>query len=201
MSAAPKLRYTPEEYLEIDRAAEYKSEYVAGEIFAMAGASEDHNTISFNLIGLLHSQLRGGPCRGFGADMKVSAGQGELYVYPDIVVVCGERQFLDERRDVLTNPTLIIEVLSSTTESFDRGDKFEGYRRLESLQGYVLIAQDRPHVEDYTRLGDGRWVLAEAGGLEAEIALSSIRCTIRLSEIYDGVSFGKEATPMPHETS
>src|SRR5439155_7242290 len=145
MSAAPKLRCTPEEYLEIDRAAQFKSEYFHGEIFAMAGASEDHNTITFNVAGLLHSQLRGGPCRGFSADMRVSTGEGEMYVYPDVGVVCGERRFVDARRDVLLNPTVIIEVLSQTTEAFDRGGKFEGYRRLESLRDYLLIAQDRPH--------------------------------------------------------
>jgi Uma2 family endonuclease len=189
MSAAPKLRYTAEEYLEIDRSAEFKSEYVAGEIFAMAGGSENHNTITFNLSGLLHSQLHGGPCRGFAGDMRVSAGEGEMYVYPDVGVVCGERRFVDERRDVLLNPAVIVEVLSPTTEAFDRGDKFEGYRRLKSVHDYLLVAQDRPHIEHYTRQSDGRWLLSEAGGLETEITLPSIRCTLRLSEIYDGVDF------------
>lgn len=205
MSAAPRLRYTPEEYLAIDRAAECKSEYVAGEIFRVptaggwAGGSENHNTITFNLSGLLHSQLRGGPCRGFAGDMRVSAGEGELYVYPDILVVCGERRFMDERRDILINPTVIMEVLSSTTEAFDRGEKFEGYRRLKSLQDYLLVAQDRPHVEQYARQPDDRWLLSEAGGTGTDIALPSIGCVLRLSEIYDGVDFDMGEGGEPEE--
>jgi Uma2 family endonuclease len=161
MSAAPKLRYTPQEYLEIDRAAEFKSEYFAGEIVAMAGARENHNIITVNLTTELRTRLRGGPCRPFSADMRVSAGAGGLYAYPDVVVVCGERRFADERRDVLLNPTVIFEVLSPNLspgpsparggESVSRatgrehlspfppreggrGVRFEQYRRLESLQ-------------------------------------------------------------------
>src|SRR5205085_5736773 len=119
MAALPKTFYTPEEYLALDRAAEFKSEYHAGEIFAMAGASEEHNVISLNVATEFRIRLRGGPCRPFSADMRVSLGEAELYAYPDVVVVCGERQFGDGRRDVLLNPTLIVEVLSPTTEAYD----------------------------------------------------------------------------------
>jgi Uma2 family endonuclease len=193
MSALSKIRYTPEEYLAIDRQAPFKSEYRAGEIFAMAGASEEHNIITVNLTVALGSRLRGGPCRPFAADMRVRVGPAELYAYPDVLVVCGERRFADEQRDVLLNPTVIVEVLSQGTEAYDRGDKFTGYRYLDSLQEYLLVAQDRPHVEQYTRQADGRWLLSEATGLEALIQLSSLGVDLPLVEVYDGVTFEAEA--------
>jgi Uma2 family endonuclease len=195
MAALPKVVYTSEEYLALDRAAEFKSEYHAGEIFAMAGASEEHNIISLNVASELRVRLRGGRCRPFSADMRVSVGGADLYAYPDVVVVCGERQFADGRRDVLLNPTLIVEVLSPTTEAYDRGGKFEGYRHLESLQEYLLIAQDRAHVEQYTRQPDGRWLLAEAGGLAAVLHLPSIGCDLALADVYEGVSFETATQP------
>jgi len=195
MTALPKKRYTPEEYLAIDRQAPFKSEYHAGEIFAMAGASEEHNIITVNLTVALGSQLRGGPCRPFAADMRVRVGPADLYAYPDVVVVCGERRYADEQRDVLLNPTVIIEVLSPGTEDYDRGDKFTGYRYLDSLQEYLLVAQDRPHVEHYTRQPDGRWLLSEAAHLEAVIHLPSLAADLALSEVYADVNFeaGAEA--------
>jgi Uma2 family endonuclease len=193
MAALPKTVYTPEEYLALDRAAEFRSEYHAGEIFAMAGASEEHNIISLNVATELHVQLRGGPCRPFSADMRVSVGKADLYAYPDVAVVCGERQFADKRRDVLLNPTLIVEVLSPTTEEYDRGGKFEGYQHLESLQEYLLIAQDRVRVEQYTRQADGQWLLAEADDLAAVLHLSSIGCDLALADVYDGVTFGTDS--------
>jgi Uma2 family endonuclease len=189
MTALPKIRYTPEEYLAIDRQAPFKSEYRAGEIFAMAGASEEHNIITVNVTVTLGSQLRGGPCRPFAADMRVRVGPADLYAYPDVVVVCGERRFADEQRDVLLNPTVIIEVLSPSTEDYDRGDKFTGYRHLASLQEYLLVAQDRPHVEQYTRQPDGRWLRSEAAHLEAVIHLSSLAADLALSEVYADVNF------------
>jgi Uma2 family endonuclease len=193
MPALPKIRYTPEEYLAIDRQAPFKSEYHAGEIFAMAGASEEHNIITINLTVALASQLRGGPCRPFAADMRVRVGPADLYAYPDVVVVCGERRFADEQRDVLLNPSVIVEVLSPGTEGYDRGDKFAGYQHLESLQEYLLVAQDRPHVEQYTRQADGRWLLSEATHLEAVIHLSSLGADLALSEVYADVNFEAEA--------
>jgi Uma2 family endonuclease len=193
MSASPKIHYTPEEYLAMERQAPFKSEYHAGEIFAMAGASEEHNIITINLTVALASQLRGGPCRPFAADMRVRVGPADLYAYPDVVVVCGERRFADEQRDVLLNPSVIVEVLSPGTEGYDRGDKFAGYQHLESLQEYLLVAQDRPHVEQYTRQADGRWLLSEATHLEAVIHLSSLGADLALSEVYADVNFEAEA--------
>ena len=154
MSAVPKPYITPEQYLELERQAETKSEYFAGEIFAMAGASPEHNLISGNAFGVLWSQLRDRPCTAYGSDMKVRSTQ-EHYAYPDVTVVCGEAQFGGEEREVLLNPTLIVEVLSPSTEAWDRGGKFEQYRQRESLQEYLLIAQDRPHVERYARQSNG----------------------------------------------
>lgn len=201
MSALAKTLYSPEEYLELDRAAAFKSEYVAGEIFAMAGASEEHNIITVNVTVALGTQLRGGPCRPFSADMRVSIGAADMYVYPDVLVVCGERQYTGDRRDILTNPTMIVEVLSPGTEAFDRGDKSAGYRQLVSLKEYVLIAQDRPHVELYSRQPDGRWLLSEVDGLEARIELQSVGCHLDLAEVYDGVSFESKTKPNQSETA
>jgi Uma2 family endonuclease len=159
----------------------------------MAGASEEHNILTVNLTIALGSQLRGGPCRPFAADMRVRIGSADLYAYPDVVVVCGERRFADDQRDVLLNPIVIIEVLSPGTEDYDRGDKFAGYQHLESLQEYLLVAQDRPHVEQYTRQADGRWLLSEATHLEAVIHLSSLGADLALSEVYADVNFEAEA--------
>jgi Uma2 family endonuclease len=132
MSAAAKPYFTPEQYLEIERQAELKSEYYEGEIFAMSGGSPEHSLIAANVISDLHSQLRGKPCRVYTSDLRVHASEA-LYTYPDVTVVCGALQFSDEHRDSVTNPTLIIEVLSPTTEAWDRGGKFEQYRQREAL--------------------------------------------------------------------
>ena len=192
MSAAPKPYITPEQYLALERQAETKSEYFAGEIFAMAGASPEHSLISSNVLGDLWSQLREGPCTVYNSDMKVRSTQ-EHYAYPDVTVVCGEAQFGGEEREVLLNPTLIVEVLSPSTEAWDRGGKFEQYRQRESLQEYVLIAQDRPHVERYARQADGQWLLTEVNGLEAVLALPSIGGEFALAEVYRKVTFpGKQ---------
>jgi len=195
MAALPKTFYTPEEYLALDRAAEFKSEYHAGEIFAMAGGSENHDTIIVNVTVSLGSQVRGGPCRLSTADMRVQIPEADRYTFPDVTVVCGERQFADERRDVLLNPTLVVEVLSRTTEAYNRGEKAKAYRQLASLQEYLLIAQDRPHVEQYKRQPDGRWLLSEADDLGAVVHLPSIGCDLALADVYEGVSFDPPAQP------
>jgi Uma2 family endonuclease len=188
MSAAPKPHITPEQYLTMERQAEFKSEYFAGEIFAMAGGSKEHNRISGNVFGLLWSQLRGRQCTPYNSDMKVRVA-GELYTYPDVTVVCGEEEFADEETDVLLNPTLIVEVLSPTTEAWDRGGKSEQYRQRESLQEYLLVAQDRPHIERYTRQASGEWLLTEVNGMEAVLTLPSIGCELPLSEVYGNIAF------------
>lgn len=189
MPTQPKIRYTAEEYLALERAAEYKSEFYAGEIFAMAGASEAHNLIVANIVGELRSQLKGRPCKTYPSDMRLKVPPTGLYTYPDVMVVCGKSLLDDEEQDTLLNPTLIIEVLSPSTESADRGSKSGHYRKLESLQEYLLVSQTNPHVEHYSRHPDHRWLLSEAEGLQSEIRLSSVECVLPLSEIYDKVEF------------
>jgi len=189
MSLQPKPYLSPEDYLALERRAEFKSEYFDGEIFAMAGASEPHNLITINTIRELSIQLKKHPCKAYANDMRVKVSPTGLFTYPDVIVVCGQAQFDDSQRDTLLNPTLIVEVLSDSTEAYDRGRKFEHYRKLESLMEYVLIAQHRPHVESYRRQPDQRWVLTESDGLESSLRLDAIDCELALAEIYDKVEF------------
>ena len=187
MSGQPQARYSPQEYLKLERQAEYKSEYVNGEIFAMSGASEEHNLIVMNVAAALHTQFRGRPCKVYANDMRVKVSPTGLYTYSDVVAVCGEAQLEDAHLDTLLNPTLLVEVLSSSTEAYDRGEKAEHYRRLPSLAEYLLISQDKPHLEHYRRQADGRWLLSEASQLHALISLPTIDCTLRLAAVYDRV--------------
>lgn len=187
MSLQPKPFLTPEEYLAIERQAEYKSEYFHGEMFAMAGASERHVLIVTNVVAELRGQLKGRPCNVYSTDLRVRISPTGLYTYPDIVVVCGQAQFADDQKDTLLNPVLIVEVLSESTKDYDRGEKFEQYRSLASFSEYVLIAQDRYHVEHFFRQPDNRWLLAETNRPEDSLQLSSISCALALTEIYDKV--------------
>ena len=189
MSAIPKTKLTPEEYLEFERKSEERHEYFDGEIFAMAGAKRRHNTAATNLSGLVWQHLRGKNCESYSSDMRVFVPETGLYTYPDLVVVCGEPQFQDEVFDTLLNPVLIIEVLSDSTEGYDRGKKFQHYRSVESLQEYVLVSTDEARIEKYVRSGDGFWYLSEAVGLGAKIEFSSIECVIELAEVYDKIDF------------
>jgi len=189
MALQTKPRLSPEDYLAIERRAEYKSEYLNGEMFAMVGASKAHNLIVANTIAELRQQLTKRPCKVYPSDMRVKVSATGLYAYPDITVVCGEDRFDDQQQDTLLNPALIIEVLSDSTEGYDRGKKFEHYRRLDSLAEYVLIAQDRYHVESYLRQPNGQWLLTEMRGPESRIRLNSIDCELALAEIYDKVEF------------
>jgi Uma2 family endonuclease len=194
VSTVPKKkRYTPQEYLDRERRSEFKHEYHAGEVFAMAGATEPHVLITTNVVFHLSAQLRQRPCRVYSGDMRVKVSATGLYTYPDAAVVCGEPRFEDERRDTLLNPEVVVEVLSESTEAYDRGKKFEHYRSVPSFREYVLIAQDRHRVERYTRQPDGRWLLSdEADGLDAVVELSSIGCELRLSEVYHLVNLQTE---------
>ena len=187
MSLQPKAYITPEEYLTSERKAKYKSEYFNGEMFAMSGASERHVNIVANLMYLLVGQLRGRSCKAYASDLRVRVSLTGLYTYPDVIVVCGQPQFADDQRDTLLNPTLIVEVLSESTKDYDRGGKFEHYRTLDSFSEYVLIAQDRCHVEHFVRQPDKRWLLAETNRLEDTIHLLSIDCDLALAEVYDKV--------------
>src|SRR5215510_7896482 len=185
MSLQPKAHLTPEEYLAIERKAEYKSEYLNGEMFAMSGASERHVSIVANIMYLLVGQLRGRPCTVYSTDLRVRVSPTGLYTYPDVVVVCGQPQFADDQRDTLLNPTLIVEVLSESTKDYDRREKFEHYRSLASLNENVLIARDKHHVEHFVRQSDNRWLLSETNRLEDTIHLPFIDCDLALAEICD----------------
>lgn len=190
MSANLKSRlFTPEEYLVIERMSETRSEYLEGMIYAMVGASLAHNTITMNISGLLWTQLKGKPCRAFANDLKVRTSNQGLYAYPDVMVVCSQPLFHDNKRDIILNPTVIIEVLSPSTEDYDRGKKAFLYRQIKSLTDYLLIAQNRPEVEYFQKNADGAWLLLGAAGLDARIEIPSIQCTLPLAEIYDGVAF------------
>lgn len=187
MSANPKIYVTPAEYLATERKREFKSEYWRGELYAMAGASEHHNLITTNVVAGLHTQLRGRSCKVYPSDMRVKVSVTGLYTYPDVVAVCGKAQFEDEDNDTLLNPTMVVEVLSKSTETYDRGRKFENYRTLDSLTEYVMIAQDRAHVEHYVRQPDNQWLLSEAKDLTNVIELPTIQCTLALVDVYDKV--------------
>ncbi len=188
MTSPAIQRLTSEEYLAIERTAPEKSEFFNGEMFPMAGASREHNLIATNVSRELSTQLKRKPCEVYASDMRVKVSETGLYAYPDVVVVCGEAQVEDLKGDTLLNPTLIVEVLSPTTEAEDRGNKFAHYRRLASLREFVLIAQDRPRVERYVRQAEGdEWLLTEFSGLEATVSLPEIGCELALAEVYDKV--------------
>jgi len=190
-SAIPKTKLTAAEYLEFERDSEIKHEYFNGGIFAMSGATRNHNKITTNLNGLVWQHLKGKNCENYSSDMRVFVPETRLYTYPDLVVVCGEPQFQDDVFDTLLNPILLIEVLSDSTESYDRGKKFQHYRSIESLQEYVLVGQDEARIEKYVRHGDGFWLLSEAVGLDSEIEFSSIECRLALREVYDKIDFSE----------
>lgn len=182
-TAAEKRRFTPEEYLALERKAPFKSEYLNGEIFAMSGASREHNHLAGNLYSEIRMQLRGRPCEAFVSDMRVRVSPRGLYTYPDVVAVCGEPQFEDSEVDTLLNPTLVIDVLSPSTEGYDRGAKFGQYRRLGSLREYILASQDRVLIEHDLRRG-GEWVLTEYNRRDEVLRLESIGCEVSLREAY-----------------
>ena len=181
-----KTHYTAEEYLSLERSASYKSEFHDGQIYAMTCASRKHNLITVNLARELSLQLKKRPCEAYTNDMRVKAVEARSYHYPDIVVVCGAPQLEDAHLDTLLNPTLLIEVLSPSTEAYDRGGKFAHYRKIATLREYLLVSQDHPSIERYLRQGDV-WILTEAVGLEASVPLESIDCVLCLREIYDKV--------------
>ena len=181
--------FTQEEYLTLERSSEIRHEYLDGFVYAMAGESPTHSTICFNLAATIGPQLRGGPCRGFSPNMKVRTGEKGLYSYPDLMVVCGEPLFHDERGDVLLNPAVVFEVLSPSTEAYDRGEKFSRYRTIETLQDYVLVAQDRALAEHFSRQPDGTWSRSEVSGPDAILTLAAIDCRVPLADVYERVEF------------
>lgn len=193
MTSQPKAKLSPAEYLALERRAEHKSEYLDGEVFAMTGASRRHNLVCTNIAASLHSQLKRRPYEVYSSDMRVKVSPTGLYTYPDVVVVCGEPRFEDAEVDTLLNPAVIVEVLSESTKNYDRGEKFEHYRALPSLAEYLLVAQDKCHVEHFVRQAGHRWLLAETGDLADFVDLDAIGCRLALQDIYDRV------IPLPPE--
>ncbi len=191
----PVPRYTPAEYLAQERAAETKSEYLDGEIFAMAGASRRHNLITGNVIRELGGQLRQRSCEVYPSDMRVRVPATDLYTYPDVVVVCEDPQFEDAELDVLLNPTLLVEVLSPSTAGYDRGIKFDGYRTIESLREVLFIAQESVYVVHYVRQDDGTWILTEVRDPQDRVPVASIEAQLLLSEVYAKVQFDESSRP------
>jgi Uma2 family endonuclease len=187
MSAVVKQTHCSiEEYLMLERSASVKSEFHDGQIYAMTGASRAHNLIAINIGRELSQQLKKRPCEAYMNDMRVKAVETRSYHYPDIVVVCGLPQFEDAQVDTLLNPTLLIEVLSPSTEAYDRGGKFAHYRKIATLCEYLLVTQEQPIIERYVRQDDV-WILSEAVGLDATLPLESIGCVLSLREVYEKV--------------
>ena len=189
MGAVSKPRLTAVEYLRAERQSEQKSEFFAGEVFAMAGGSRDHNRIKENLVGELYSRLKGGPCQTFSSDQRVLVEIAGLYTYPDVLIMCGPATHDPADRDTLTNPTSIIEVLSKSTERYDRGAKFRAYQQIPTLIEYILVAQDEAVCERYVRQADGSWALVSFVGLTAVLAITSVMARIPLIDVYLGVQF------------
>ena len=182
-SAAAHTHLTPEEYLAFERKATTKHEYLNGQIVAMSGASFAHNFLTMNTANQLYNQLIGGECQVATSDMRVKVTQIDSYFYPDVVVVCGESRAEDDTFDTLLNPTVVVEVLSPSTKTYDRGEKFEHYQQIASLKEYVLISQDKIRVEHYHRQETG-WMQTEFRGLEDVLSLLSIGCELRLQDVY-----------------
>lgn len=189
MSTAEQHRITPQEYLQIERRAETKSEFYQGEMFATSGATREHNLITGNVGRRLQEQFDNRDCEVYQHDMRVKVRANGLYTYPDVVVACDQPQFEDDRFDTLLNPIVIVEVLSDSTEGYDRGAKFELYRALHSLRDYILISQDKVHIEHFNKDSDGRWVLWESNNLSDQVRLDTIPCVLNISDIYAKVTF------------
>jgi Uma2 family endonuclease len=189
MSAHTQTYMTVEDYLTFERASDVKHEYYAGQIFALAGASEQHNLIASSVVALLYGQVRKRPCNVYPSDMRVKIQHSGIYTYPDISVVCGPAEFEDFSRDTLLNPIVIIEILSPSTESYDRGKKFQNYRTIETLQEYILIAQDAKQIEQYVRQPGNLWLLSSFSEDDETAALSSIDCVLSVADVYEKVIF------------
>ena len=188
MAINPERKLRPAEYLAFERAqTDAKHEYLDGEITAMSGASLEHNLIAVNVLTALRTQMRGRPCNVFSGDMRVKVSATGLYTYPDISALCGERQLEDDTFDTLLNPSVIIEILSPSTEAYDRGVKFAHYQSIESLQVYALIAQDKRRIEIYRRQESDNWLYSAVEGLDAKVSLDAISCELTAADVYEGV--------------
>ena len=185
MSAQPQSFLTPQDYLCWERQQETRHEFLDGHVFAMTGVSRAHNVLCLNIASSLHQQLRGKPCEIYANDMRVKVSETGMYTYPDLVAVCGEPRFEDAAVDTLLNPVLIIEVLSESTERYDRGAKFTHYRSLASLREYLLISQNEYRVERYARQPGNHWLLTEYQDLGDRIDLTSLDAHLHLAEVYE----------------
>ncbi len=183
MASLPDAPLTEDQYLRLEREAEFKSEFHDGRMYAMAGASPNHSLLSGAILALLFPQMPPG-CRVFSPDLRIKVAPTGLYTYPDCSVICGDLQYFGDQKDVVTNPLLIVEVLSPSTEAYDRGKKFESYRTIESFREYLLIHQDRRHVEHYSKQDDGSWVLREHSGVEGSVSIPRLGASISLGELY-----------------
>ena len=193
MTALPKeKKFTPEEYLALEERAETKSEYWNGEIIAMAGGNINHQQIVANITEFLGAKIRG-KCRLFPSEMKVWVKKRGKFFYPDITIICRQPSFYKNRRDTIDNPKMIIEVLSKSTESFDRAEKFLSYQTLESLEEYVLISQEKTLVEQHIKREDGNWIYQATIGVDSKVSFPSIGATLKINEIYDLVEFEEES--------
>ena len=189
MTALPKKKkYTPEQYLALEEKAEYRSEYVDGYIFKMAGGTESHIQISYNATKLFADKLRG-KCRAYQSEMKVWVDNAGTFFYPDVTVVCGERKFHKGNTGIVENPILLVEVLSKSTEDYDKNDKFFTYQNIESFQEYVLISQHKPIVQRYVKQKNGDWVIKATIGLKSKVYFESVDVELSLEDIYDLVEF------------
>ena len=188
MSALPQIKISFEDYLIRERASQTKSEFYAGQIFAMVGGTPQHNTIGVNLVASIRNRLRGTPCRPFNSDQRIRIQSCGLATYPDVSIVCGEMELDSQDVDAIINPCVIFEVLSNSTECYDRGKKFDFYRQLHSLREYVLISQEESQAECFARQPNGDWLLSIYKGLDSVLRLSTVAIEIPLKEIYEDVA-------------
>ena len=187
MTAQPQKTYSEEEYLELEREADYKSEYYRGEIFAMAGAGFNHNRITENLSGEFYIRLKGKPCNGYSSDLRIHIPENGLYTYPDFLIICGKNEFKDEKKDVLLNPSVIVEVLSASTSGYDKGEKFHFYRSIPSLKEYAIIDSLSVGAEVWRKNEEGIWYLAsEAYDIDGLIEIKTVDVSLKLTDIYAG---------------
>lgn len=193
MAARPEQRLAALDYLVGERAGDQRHEYYDGRVVALAGGSEAHSLISVNIAASLHGQLRRTTCAVHASDMRVAIATANTYTYPDVTIVCGEPLFTDDQRDTLVNPTVIIEVLSPSTQKRDRGYKSQKYRMIASLQEYIIVEQQTCYVEQYVCKAEFQWLLNIANRMDHSIDLSSIGCTLSLTDVYERVVFPQDA--------
>ncbi|MEH2001667.1 MAG: Uma2 family endonuclease [Nostoc sp.] len=189
MQITKQRYYTPEEYLELEEAADYKSEYIDGQIIPMAGGTINHNRIAGNFYAVLNFAFRQEEYEVFNSDMRLWIHQKRIYTYPDVTVIAGEAEFFNNRTDIITNPQVIVEVLSKSTKNYDREDKFQAYRTISTFQEYLLIDQTRIHVDQFSKTGKKQWALREYDEEDEAIALVTVPFEISLQDLYNKVKF------------